>query len=138
MPSTRIIKDRRKYSSICTTSVDRTCAGALDHIGILFSSVNNPNRSSADAINLPSTFTVAVLIFVLAGAALASTGTGAPARGDCFEAGAAGFGGTGVPVRESSGVALTIKSFPCVSKSACANSLNLASNNAGNWALASL
>lgn len=130
--------DYKTISLVYRIVSNRTCAGALDHMGILFSSVKSPNKSSADAMNRPSTFTVAVLIFVftVAGSGVLETGVGT--RGLCLLATGAEAGGAGVPTRESSGVAMTVKSFPCVSNNACANALNLASNNAGIRDLASL
>lgn len=117
----------------------RTCAGALDHIGILFSSVNSPNRSSAEAWNVASTSTNAPFTFFAsfffsgAGAAFAGA-AGAPAVVLALEAVALTGGaeaGAGDEVRDGSSDAETRMSFPWTSTSAAANSLNLISRDAG-------
>lgn len=112
----------------------RTCAGALDHIGILFSSVKSPNRSSAAAWKVASTSTSAPFTFF---ASFFFSGAGAGA-------GAAvvvevvvlvlvltGGAGAGDEVRDGSAEAETRMSFPWTSTSATGNSLNLTSRDAG-------
>ena len=93
----------------------RTCAGALDQAGILASFVKRLNKSSAEAIKRPSTRTVPVLITFLAELVALVAGAGVEVFGASE---AATAGGAGVPVRESSGVPVTIMSFPWVSRMA--------------------
>jgi len=93
--------------------------------------VKRLNRSSAAAINVASTSTVDVFTVVGFGGGLFTTGLGPGVAAVVAEFIAC----TGVPVRLGS--ALTVRSFPCVSKIAAGNSANLASSATGNLSLAS-
>jgi len=110
------------------------CAGARDHIGMRFSSVSKPKRSSAAAINEPSTVIEVVFILLFFffsagwGAGAAVAGTLAPVPLEVEAAGA------GVPDRLGS--VLTVRSLPCVSTIATANSANLVSRAVGSRDLA--
>lgn len=89
--------------------LQRTLAGALVQTGILFSSVSSEKRSSAAAINEPSTVTVAEFIVAF----FTSFFTGGTAEVDVDvdeETAALEAAGAGVPARLGS--ALTVKSLP--------------------------
>lgn len=115
---------------------DLTCAGARDHIGMRFSSVSRPKRSSAEAMKDASTVTTDVLVVVAlgfgggaAGAAAATGGAGeyeeaAPGAGVAFLLVSLEVGGT------------TVKSRPCVSRSSTGNLANVASRMGGSCFLA--
>lgn len=112
----------------------RTCAGARVHAGILFSSVKIENKSSAEAWNAASTFTVAVLT-ALGSAFFAAGFDAAEAAAGVFWAAVDAPAGAGVTLRLGS--ALTVRSLPCVLMMADGNSENLASSATGRRAFAS-
>lgn len=96
--------------SLSLQVLEHTLAGALVQIGILFSSVSSEKRSSAAAINEPSTVTVEVFRFFF----FTSFGADFAAVADAFEdavaMGVAAGAGAGVPARLGS--ALTVRSLP--------------------------
>lgn len=122
-----------------TQAEERTCAGALDHIGILFSSVKSPKRSSAAAWKVASTSTNAPFTFfgsfffgVVAAAGAGTVSAVAPVLLDVLLAPVlvevdvdvltGGAEGAGDEVRDGSADAETRISFPCTSTSATGNS----------------
>lgn len=107
-----------------------TLAGARDHVGIRFSSVNKEKRSSADAWNVASTLTIDVLIFCEDAAAfLAGPEAALLPVADAD-------GGAGEPVRLAS-FEPTMISLPCASTRSTGNAANLASRAVGSLAFAS-
>lgn len=112
------------------------CAGARLHIGILPSSVNRLQRSSALAMNRLDTFTVAVFIMPLAAVAVViedPVDAGAALSGAFCVEGATSAGVT-VPLPAGvfpSLVTTTVTSFPCVSRRACGKALKQASRRGG-------
>lgn len=111
-------------------------AGARVHEGILFSSVSNPNRSSADAMNCASTVSVVVL--------LAFPDPFVAPTPSAFFFGAASLPGlAGVTEPDGAGVLWrevcpdTVRSLPCVSIIAAGNVESFASSTAGRRDLAS-
>ena len=105
-----------------------TLACARDHIGIRFSSVNRPNRSSADAWNVASTSTTDVLIFREDAAGLFAS----PWTPLLVDAGA----GAGELVRLGA-FEPTIMSLPCVSIKSTGNTANFVSRAVGSFSFAS-
>ena len=112
-----------------------TLAALRVHIGILFSSVNSENKSSAAAINVASTVTV-VEFTCFFGAGGFGAAAGAGAATDEVVVVAADPPGAGVALRLGS--ALTVRSFPCVSMMALGNSESFASSATGRRVRASL
>jgi hypothetical protein len=108
-----------------------TLAGARVQIGIRFSSVKKPYRSSAEAWKVAVTVTFVVFVGFASGF-LGWMGAGLD------EDDVASFAllepATGVPVRLGS--VLTVRSLPCVSIIATGNSANLASRATGRRDLA--
>lgn len=113
-----------------------TCAGALDHRGISFSSVNKRNRSFAEAMNRPSTLTVDVFTE----AALLGLEVVLVDEAEAEAVGGPGLGPvpTGVLVPDSFGVPDTVTEDACSSMMACGNSLNFASKASLNCDLATV
>jgi hypothetical protein len=107
-----------------------TLAGARDHVGIRFSSVNKANRSSADAWNVASTSTVDVLIFREDAAAFFAS-PGVPLLAD-----AGRDVGAGELVRLGS-FEPTIMSLPWVSTKSTGNAANFVSRAVGSFCFAS-